>query len=137
MKENIFNITKKALVIVALAQLGLSQIHIAIITKVFAPEIGFYLFLFVLFGCLVAFNNASVKQTSNMALYALACLSTLISGGFYLKTLFSDINSGNLLTFSDAQGSIYLTIATLVVYSVGTIIVVATKEKGNSKNGTE
>ena len=49
-REFFLRIVTGILLLVGVGHLAVSQIHIAAITKIFANQIGFYLFVFVIFG---------------------------------------------------------------------------------------
>lgn len=118
MKEKIFTIAKFLIFATAILQLAISQLHIDIITKVFDPAIGFYLFLFTIFGVLMAFNSSSYKSGEKTFIFILGTLAAVITGILYVNVIFSDIAAGNLLTFKDAQQSIIIAISTITIYAV-------------------
>ncbi|GAB6107252.1 hypothetical protein [Fusibacter bizertensis] len=127
MKEKVFNITRYSMFAIALIQLALSQIHIGIITKVFATNVGFYLFLFIIFGIVVAFNSINLRSNKNMLLDIVGSIVAAIAGIKYLSIIMDDLNSGNVLTFSEAKWSIAFTSIAIAGYLFGTIILLLTK----------
>ncbi|WP_461207097.1 hypothetical protein [Clostridium sp. DL1XJH146] len=129
MKEKVFNISKFVMFFVAMIQLALSQIHIDIITKVFATNVGFYLFLFIIFGMIIALNVVSTKSDGKMLVVAFGAIMSSAAGIKYLQMVLADISAGNLLTFQEASISIYFSIFSIVVYLLGTILLFITREK--------
>lgn len=132
MKERLFKISKLAISIMALFQLAISQVHIKVITKVFASNIGFYLFLFILFGLVMTFSLSSMKKAGKMPLYLVLTVAAITNGIIYLNMLFSDIATGQYLTMDVALFSIIISIAALIIYFAGTITILFTREKVES-----
>lgn len=124
MKGKLFNISKYIIFITAIAQLAISQIHIDIITKVFNPSIGFYLFLFTIFGVLMAFNSSSYKSGQRTFLLLGGCAAAVITGIIYLNVVFQDIATGKLLTLEAAQSSIIAAIVTIAIYTILTPVMI-------------
>ncbi len=132
MKEKIFNITRFTMFFVAILQLALSQIHIAITTKVFDTTVGFYLFLYIMFGIIVAFNSLNLKRKTNIWLSVIGCVGGSLAAIKYLTIIFKDISSENIVTFTDAKWSIYLIVLAIATYFIGLIILIFTKGKKNA-----
>ena len=126
MKEKLFYTAKYLIYIAALSQLALSQVHIGIITKIFEPRAGFFLFLFIIFGLIMAFNSSAVKKGSRIEIFIFGCLAAVTFGILYLRILFQDISAGNLLTFVDARSSIIYTIIAIAVYAISTATMLVT-----------
>lgn len=124
MKGKLFNISKYLIFITAIAQLALSQIHIDIITKVFDPAIGFYLFLFTIFGVLMAFNSSSFKSGEKTLLLVGGCAAAVITGILYLNVVFADIATAKLLTFEAAKTSIIAAVITIAIYVISTPVMI-------------
>jgi len=138
MKERIFKISKFVIAAIAILQLAISQVHIKVITKVFASDIGFYLFLFILFGLVMAFNLSSLKRDSKMPRYLMMTIAAIGTGLVYIIMLFADIATGQYLTFDVALLSIVASIAAIAIYFVGTAVILLTKEwRGNEDGKTE
>lgn len=131
MKEKIFNITRFIMFTVAILQLAFSQIHIAITTKIFDTTVGFYLFLYIMFGIIVAFNSVNIKRKSNIWLSVLGCIGGSLAGLKYLIIVFNDLKGNNIITFTDVRWSVYLTIIAIVSYFFGLIILIITKGKND------
>ncbi len=132
MGSKVFKISKWLISAVAVMQLAISQIHIKVITKVFDSSIGFYLFLFILFGMVMTFNISTMKSKSKILLYLITAVAAVASGLKYIMLLFQDISTGAYLTFEQAQISVVLSIAALFVYFIFSILIVATKNRGNN-----
>jgi hypothetical protein len=126
MKEKLFYTAKYLIYIAAICQLAMSQVHISVITKVFEPTAGFYLFLFTIFGLVMAFNTTAVKKGSRIELFILGCLAASALGVMYLKIIFQDIQTGKLLTFSDARLSIIFSVATILIFLLSTAVMLIT-----------
>lgn len=124
MNGKLFNISKYLIFVTAIGQLAISQVHIGIITKVFNPAVGFYLFLFTIFGVLMAFNSSSFKSGQRTPLLIGGCITAVLTGILYINVLFKDIALGKLLTFEVAQSSIVLAAVTVVIYAVFTPILI-------------
>lgn len=126
MKEKIFATAKYLIYIAALSHLALSQMHIDIITKVFEPTAGFLLFLFTIFGVVLAASTSSVQKGSRIEIFILGCTVAVIMGILYLRVIFQDIQAENLLTFDDVKLSVTVIISTLAVYVLGTATMLIT-----------
>ena len=135
MKERIFKISKFVIAAIAILQLAISQVHIKVITKVFASDIGFYLFLFILFGLVMTFNLSSLKRDSKIPRYLLVTIAAIGAGLVYIIMLFSDIATGQYLTIDVALLSILVSIAAIITYFVGTAVLLLTKEWRGKDNG--
>ena len=129
MKEKLFNIARWSMFAVALIQLALSQIHIGIITKVFASEVGFWLFLFIIFGIVVAFNSINLKKGKNLLIDILGVIVASLSGLKYLSLVITDLKMENLLTFAESKLSIYFSAFTIGIYVLGLMVILVTKGK--------
>lgn len=125
MKKWIFKIVVVIVLINALVTLALSQVHILAITKVFAPEIGFYLFLFVIFGLTTGFNAYLADKRTSILLFILTSALVIGSGLIYLWIMQGDVAEQDALTMSDEaiRNSLILIIVSLAIYVAGLIIV--------------
>lgn len=126
MKEKIFNTAKFLIGATAIIQLAMSQIHIGIITKVFLPEVGFFLFLFVIFGIVTAFNSSNVKGIKAI-IFSVGCLLACFLGGLYVTVLFKDIQMDNVLTFSQARESIIIILVSIFIYFFSGLAIMLTR----------
>lgn len=127
MKEKMLNITIGIMSVNAILQLALSQIHISAITKVFVPEVGFYLFVAILMALVTLFNLTTVKTSSNDLLLIFCSIISTVVGVIYTNMLISDFNSRPSVVFSDISPSLYLIIASTAIIFFGTIMVVVLK----------
>ncbi|MCG8572798.1 MAG: hypothetical protein MJB14_21915 [Spirochaetes bacterium] len=134
MKEKLFHFFKYSIFAVALLQLALSQIHISVITKVFATHIGFYLFLFILFGLVLAFNVVTLKRKSNMLPAVLFSIAALVSGYIYLKILYTSIGTSKVLVFDDVLVLVLFSVLSLLVYVVHSLGLLFCKEESKNKH---
>ena len=124
MKEWAIKIAVWVLLINGLGTLALSQVHILAITKVFAPEIGFYLFLFVIFGMTTGFNAYLAKKRTNILFYIFTSFLVIGAGLIYLQIMQGDVTKQAALTMNDAaiRNSWWLVIISLIIYGAGLII---------------
>ena len=124
MKEWVLKILAGLLLINALGTLALSQIHILAITKIFAPEIGFYLFFFIIFGITTAFNAYLADKLTSILLYIFTSILAIGAGLIYLNLMQGDVAAQDALTMSDIaiRNSWWLVIGSLVIYAAGLII---------------
>ncbi|MDC7235464.1 MAG: hypothetical protein PQJ58_19705 [Spirochaetales bacterium] len=125
MKEHLFKTARLLIYMAAIGQLALSQVHIGIITKVFAPSVGFFLFLFVIAGLVTAFNSSSAASKPLIAV--LGCGASLLTGVLYLNIVFKDIANATLLTFEEAQVSIFVSLLAMFLYLAGTVTMLVTR----------
>lgn len=126
MKEKLYFMAKYLIFITAITQLAISQLHIGVITRVFDPAIGFYLFLFTIFGVLMAFNSSSYKTGQKTLIFVGGAVAAVLTGIKFVSIIFIDIAAGQLLTFEDAQKSITVAIVTIVIYAISTPIMIIT-----------
>ncbi len=87
MKEWILKIAVALVMINALGQLALSQIHILATTKIFANQIGFYLFLFIIFGLTTAFNVTLIDKHRGIILFTVSCWVAAAFAFIYINIL--------------------------------------------------
>lgn len=128
--QSLFNTTVVLFGIAGLGNLAISQIHISTITKVFAPEIGFYFFLFIIFGLVSFMNSLNLrKASSNSGNAILTGIFGVLASGMglvYIKILLDDIAKENLLTMSDIRPTLYIVGASAVIYGIGCLVSVIT-----------
>ena len=122
-RELFVRIATAIMFIVGVGQLAISQIHIGAATKIFANQIGFYLFAFIIFGLTTGFNAVLIdKPRSVLSLIMSSVLSA--GGGFiYLRLLQAEVIRQEQLTMADVNDSFRLVVASIVIYLVGSIIV--------------
>lgn len=131
----LYRSTRSVLIATSLIQLALSQIHIELITKLFISDIGFYLFLFVIFGLLILFNLSSMKDSASgrLGTYIIMTIATLASGSVYVYKVWSDYLAQESVTLPDIRLSLIISVTCMIIYLIGGLIVsakcIAHKEK--------
>ena len=123
MKDLILKITVGILLVNALGQLAMSQIHILASTKIFASEIGFYLFLFIIFGLTTAFNAYILEKRSGLILFELSGLLAIGAGYVYLSIMQADVAAQDSLSMADVRSSWLLVILSLGIYLASLFLV--------------
>lgn len=123
MKELAFKLTTGIVLLNGLGQLAASQIHILTSTKIFASEIGIYLFLFIIFGLVTSFNVFLLEKIQGMIFFVVSCWVTAGAGYIYLKILQADLATQKALTLADASNSILLVTTSVAICLVGSIII--------------
>jgi hypothetical protein len=120
-----YKIAKWLMIIMATLQLALSQIHIKAISIVFVQSVGFYLFLFILFGLLVMFTLFSTKSLdkSNMFKIISSSVVTGASGIYTAYLIWSDFKSNDAIVYEDIEKSLYLLLFGAAIYLIGTIVI--------------
>jgi hypothetical protein len=129
MKDKLNTLARIAVFAVAIFQLAISQIHIKVITKVSDTEIGFVLFLFIIFGLVNAFNAVQKKKSKFMILDILALGISSYTGYYYVTTILANIGDDQLMVFADIQWSLLVSLIAMATYIVGTVTIYLTKEK--------
>lgn len=123
MKDLAFKFAKGIVFLTGLGELALSQIHILASTKIFASEIGIYLFLFIIFGLVVSFNIFLLEKIQGMIFFIVSCWITAGTGYIYLKILQADLAAQKTLTLADAGQSILLVTISIVVCLISSIVI--------------
>ncbi len=123
MKEWILKAAIGIVLVNGLGELALSQIHILAITKLFANEIGIYLFMFIIFGITAAFNALSLERRRNIILFTVSCWVTAVFGYIYLTLMQTDVAAQNTLTMADVQTSWLLIAISIGIYLVGSLVI--------------
>jgi len=123
MRDWAFKIATGIVLINGLGELAVSQIHILTSTKVFASEIGVYLFMFIIFGLVTAFNTFLLKKIQGMIFYIASCWVTAGSGYIYLKLLQADVAAQDALTMVDINDSWLLVVISIGICLVGSIVI--------------
>ena len=111
------------MLISALGELAMSQIHIQAITKIFANEIGIYLFLFIIFGLTTAFNAYLLEKRTSLILLTLSGLMAVGAGYVYLRIMQTDVAAQEALTMADVRTSWLLVIISMGIYLVGLLVI--------------
>lgn len=131
--QPIFNSLVVLLGLAGVGNLAISQVQISVITKVFAPEIGFYFFLYIIFGLVTFMNGLNVrKQTANpgnMILLVIFGLLAALMAVLYIRMLLNDVAAENILVFKDIAFSVYLTGISGAIYGLGSLIMVLTNKE--------
>ena len=107
----------------ALGQLAGSQIHILATTKLFAREIGVYLFLFIIFGLVTGFNVFLLEKKRGLLFFAFSSWVTVVAGLIYLNILQTDVAAQETLTMVDVQQSWMLVIISIGINVVGSFLI--------------
>lgn len=122
-REFFLRVVTIILFIVGVGQLAISQIHIAAATKIFANQIGLYLFMFIIFGLTTGLNAVLIdKPRSVVSLIGSSILGSW-GGLIYLQLLQADVLRQEQLTMADVNDSFRLVVASIFIYFVGSIIV--------------
>jgi len=113
--------------LVAIGNLALSQVHIEIIVKVFASEIGIFFFLYILFGLVVFMSSLGLnkKQVNkgNLALFIMVTIAELAVGVKYIMLLVADAQIAQLLVMSDITHVLVISIVSLAAYFIGCVVI--------------
>ena len=123
MKEWILKIAVGIVLINGLGELALTQIHVLAITKLFANEIGVYLFMFIILGMTASFNVLSLEKRLSIIFFAVSCWVTAIFGYVYLTLMQNDVAAQGTLTMADVQTSWLLIVISIGIYLVGSLVI--------------
>ena len=123
MRELALKIASGIMLINGLGELAASQIHILASTKIFASEIGVYLFLFIIFGLVSAFNVFTLKSPRGLIFFSLSCWITAWAGYVYLKILQTDMAAHDSLTMADVNDSWLLVVVSIGICLVGSLLI--------------
>lgn len=123
MKDLVLKLIVGLLLVSALGELAMSQIHIQAITRIFANEIGIYLFLFIIFGITTAFNAYLLENRTSLIVFTATGLLTLGTGYLYLTTMQTDVAAQQILTMTDVRTSWILISISMGIYLVGLLVV--------------
>ena len=122
-RELFLRIITILLFIVGVGQLAGSQVHVQAATKIFANQIGLYLFLFIIFGLTTGFNAMLLETPRSLVSFIFSSLVAAVGGFVYLRLLQADIAQQDALTLADVYDSWRLVVAAIVIYSIGLIVV--------------
>jgi hypothetical protein len=122
-REFFLRIVSAILFIVGVGQLAISQIHISAATKIFANQIGIYLFIFIIFGLTTGLNAVLIDKPRSILSLVGSSIIGSIGGVVYLRLLQADVLRQEQLTMADVNDSFQLVTASIVIYLVGSIIV--------------
>lgn len=123
MRPLILRIITIVLFIVGTGQLALSQVHILASTKIFANEIGLYLFLFIIFGLTTGFNAVLIERLRSVISFVVSGVIASVSGFVYIRLLQADVLKQEALTMADVSDSWQLVMVAIGVYLVGVVVV--------------
>ncbi len=123
MKDIILKLVTGILFITGIGELAISQIHIEASTKIFANQIGFYLFLFIIFGMTTAFNGMLLEKLRSVLLFVLSGLLAAWAGFRYIRLLQADVAAQDGLSMADVQTSFTLVIVSVVIYLISVFVV--------------
>ncbi|MGB1249527.1 MAG: hypothetical protein ACPG8W_02775 [Candidatus Promineifilaceae bacterium] len=122
-REFALRIMTLSLFVVGVGQVAGSQIHVQAATKIFANQIGIYLFLFIIFGLTTGFNAMLIETPRSLISFVFSSAMATVGGFVYLRLLQADVAKQEALTLIDVYDSWRLVIAAIVIYSVGLIAV--------------
>lgn len=123
MKHIILKIIVGIVLLNGIAQLALSQVHILAATKLFATEIGIYLFLFIIFGLTTAFNGFLLDKRKGVVLLIVSGAIASGAGFVYLRLMQADVAAQAALTMEDVRTSAIAVGVSIVIYLVGSILI--------------
>jgi len=93
------------------------------ITKLFANEIGVYLFMFVIFGLTATFNAFSLEKRRSIIFFSVSCWVTAVFGYVYLTLMQTDVAAQDALTMADVRTSWLLIVTSIGIYLVGSLVI--------------
>jgi len=123
MKNIILKIVVAIVLINGIGEVALSQVHILAATKLFVTEIGFYLFLFIIFGLTTAFNGLLLDKRKGIITLILSGVIAAGAGFIYLRLMQADVAAQTALTMEDVQISALLVTASIGIYLIGSILI--------------
>ena len=132
-KTLVFKLGRAGVYVAAIGQLALSQIHIEVITRVFEPSVGFFLFLFVTFGVVTAFSSSSLHKGTGVVPYLMMCTAAIVTGLIYQGIVIRDVRLANLLTLQEALGSLVFSFAVIAVYVVASVVMLLTRKRFDAR----
>ena len=110
------------LCITGVGQLAFSYIHVEAITKIFTNQIGFYLFLFIIFGLTTGINAVLLEKPRSLISFVFSGIVAVISGYVYLDIIQADVARQDVLTMADVSQSWQIVIASMAIYGIGTLL---------------
>lgn len=110
------------LCITGVGQLAISFIHVEAITKIFANQIGFFLFLFIIFGLTTGINAVLLEKPSSLISFIFSGVVAVVSGYVYLNIMQTDVARQDTLTMAEVSQSWQIVIASMAIYGIGTLI---------------
>jgi len=122
-REIFLRIATSVLFILGIGQLAISQIHIAATTKIFANQIGLFLFIFMIFGLTTGFNAVLIEKPRSVFLLILSSAICSWGGIVYLRLLQADVLQQEKLTMAEVSDSYWLVAVSIGIYLVGAITI--------------
>ena len=122
-REFILRILTIVLFVVGVGQLAVSEIHIVASTKVFANQIGLYLFMFIIFGLTTGFNALLIEKPRSIASLIISGVLASWGGLIFLRLLQADVAQQEQLTMADVGQSFQMVSVSIVIYLAGSIAV--------------
>lgn len=110
------------LCITGVGQLAISFIHVEAITKIFTNQIGFYMFLFIIFGLTTGINAVLLEKPRSLISFIFSGIVAVASGYVYLNLMQADVARQDALTMADVSQSWQIVIASMAIYGIGTLI---------------
>lgn len=123
MKDLLLKFATGIALINSIGQLAGSQIHISAITKIFANEIGFYLFLFIILGLVTAFNIFLLDKKKGIIFFMISSWVTAWTGYIYLKILLADVAAQGILAIAEVDQSRLLVVVSICIYLAGSLVI--------------
>jgi len=123
MKKWILKIFAGIVFLTGLGNLAMSQVHILASTKVFASYIGIYLFMFIIFGLITAFNIFTLNKLKSIIFFMVTSWMAAISGFLFLRIMRTDIITQGAFILADVQQSLTLVIVSIIIYLAGSILI--------------
>lgn len=123
MKDILLKLATGIVFLTGVGDLAASQVHVGASTKIFANQIGIYLFLFIIFGLTTAFNAVLLEKMRSVFFFVLSGLIATGAGYIYLGLLRADVAAQERLTMADVQTSFTMVVVSMVVYAVGVIVI--------------
>ena len=123
MKELLLKFAIGIVFVNAIGQLAGSQIHILAITKLFARETGFYLFLFIIFGLVTGFNVFLLDKKKSLLFFAFSSWITAGVGFIHLNKIQADVTAQEALSMADVQHSWVLIIISIIICLAGSVLI--------------
>ena len=89
----------------------------------FANQIGFYLFLFMIFGLTTGFNAVLIEKPLSIVSLIVSAILSSVGGFVYLRILQAEIVTQEQLTMVDVNDSFRYVAFSIAVYLAGAILV--------------
>jgi len=124
------NIAIGIIVVLALGNLALSQIHIGVITQIFERLSGLVMFMFVLFGLVTLFLVTRMKDRKSGVYRAMGSIVfTIALGSLFSYYLYNDVLTQPSVTFQTIATSFIFSIILIVFYIVALVLLIIAQIK--------